>query len=49
MKNKIEKIIVALFVITMFFVMSISAHAERRHFYGAESSLSNISLDGVTI
>ena len=49
MKNKIEKIIVALFVVTMFFVMSISAHAERRHFYGAESSLSNISLDGVTI
>lgn len=49
MKNKIEKIIVALFVITMFFVMSISAHAERRYFYGAESSLSNISLDGVTI
>ncbi len=49
MKNKIEKIIVALFVITMFFVMSISAHAEIRHFYGAESSLSNISLDGVTI
>ena len=49
MENKIEKIIVALFVITMFFVMSISAHAERRYFYGAESSLSNISLDGVTI
>lgn len=51
MKNKIGKTIVLFFVLAMFLIMSISAHAETgsHHFFSAESSLSNIYLDGVTI
>ena len=52
MKNKIGKIIVSFFVIAMFLIMSISAHAETgsRYFFKSESMPSNpIVLDGVTI
>ena len=51
MKTKINQIVVLLFVLAMFFIMSISAHAEteRRYFFNSASSLSNIQLDGVTI
>lgn len=33
MKNIIDKIIVALFVVAMFFIMSVSAHAETGNRY----------------
>ena len=51
MKYKLDKIIVLFFVLAMFFIMSVSAHAETKsfHFYDAQSSLSNIELVGVTI
>lgn len=52
MKNKIDKIVVLLFILAMFFIMSISAHAEtgnHRYFFTSESLQSKIGLDGVTI
>ena len=38
MKNIIDKIIVALFVVAMFFLMSISAHAETGNRYYINSA-----------
>ena len=49
MKNKLDKIIVLLFVIAMFFLMSVSAYAETRHFFNSTTLSSAINLDGVTI
>ena len=51
MKNKIDKIVVLLFILAMFFIMSISAHAEtgNRYFFTSEILPSRIELDGVTI
>ena len=51
MKNKIDKIVVLLFILAMFFIMSISAHAETRdrYFFNSTSLPSKIELDGVTI
>jgi hypothetical protein len=51
MKNKIDKIVVLLFILAMFFIMSISAHAEtgNRYFFTSEILPSKIELDGVTI
>ena len=51
MKNKIDKIVVLLFILAMFFIMSISAHAETRdrYFFNSTSLPSRIELDGVTI
>lgn len=45
MKNIIDRIIVALFVITMFFIMSISAHAGtgNRYIFTSASSPSDIT------
>ena len=51
MKNKIDKIVVLLFILAMFFIMSISAHAEtgNRFFFTSASLQPEIRLDGVTI
>ena len=50
MKNKkIDRIIVLLFVFTMFFLMVVSAHADNRYFFTSQSMPSSIPLDGVTI
>ena len=51
MKTKIDQIIVFLFILAMFFIMSISAHAEtdRRYFFKSTSLPADINLDGVTI
>ena len=51
MKNKIDKIVVLLFILAMFFIMSISAHAEtgNRFFFDSTNLPSKIELDGVTI
>ena len=51
MKNKIDKIVVLLFILAMFFIMSISAHAETRdrYFFNSTSLPSEIKMDGVTI
>ncbi len=50
MKNKkIDRIIVLLFVFTMFFLMVVSAHADNRYFFTSQSMPSSILLDGVTI
>ena len=48
MKNRIEKIVVILFVFVMCLLMSISAHAGNRYFFGSEMN-PRIELDGVTI
>lgn len=48
MKNRIEKIVVILFVFAMCLLMSISAHAGNRYFFGSEMN-PRIELDGVTI
>ncbi len=50
MKNKkIDRIIVLLFVFTMFFLMVVSAHADNRYFFTSQSMPSSIPLDDVTI
>lgn len=51
MKNKIDKIVVLLFILAMFFIMSISAHAEtgNRYFFNSTSLPSEIKMDGLTI
>ena len=51
MKNKIDKIVVLLFILAMFFIMSISAHAEtgNRYFFTSEILPSKIRMEGVTI
>ena len=52
MKNKVDKIVVVLFVVTMCFLMSISAHAEtgNRYFFTSSSLPERITeIDGVTI
>lgn len=48
MKNRIEKIVVILFVFAMCLLMSISAHAGNSYFFGSEMN-PRIELDGVTI
>ena len=51
MKNKVDKIVVLLFIVTMCFLMTISAHAETENSYFLTSASlpSNIELNGVTI
>ena len=49
MKNIIDRIIVLLFIFTMFFLMVVSAHAENRYFFTSQTMPSSISLDDVTI
>lgn len=49
MKNRIEKIVVILFVFAMCLLMSISAHAENSYFFSSTTMPSEIGLDGVTI
>lgn len=49
MKNRIEKIVVILFVFAMCLLMSISAHAGNRYFFESGTLPSRIELDGVTI
>ena len=49
MKNRIEKIVVILFVFVMCLLMSISAHAGNRYFFSSTTMPSEIGLDGVTI
>ena len=49
MKNRIEKIVVILFVFAMCLLMSISAHAGNRYFFSSTTMPSEIGLDGVTI
>ena len=52
MKNKVDKIVVLLFIVTMCFLMSVSAHAETgdSYFFTSNCLLSDpIRLDGVTI
>lgn len=52
MKNRVDKIVVLLFVVAMCFLMSISAHAEtrNRYFFTSSSLPERITeIDGVTI
>ena len=51
MKNKVDKIVVLLFIVTMCFLMTISAHAEtgNRYFLTSASLPSKIELNGVTL
>lgn len=51
MKNRVDKIVVLLFVVTMCFLMSISAHAEtrNRYFFTSSSLPARIELDGMSI
>ena len=51
MKNKIDKLVVLLFILAMFFIMSISAHAEtgNRYFFNSTSLPPEIKMDGLTI
>ena len=52
MKNRVDKIVVLLFVVAMCFLMSISAHAETRNRYFFTSSSLPVritEIDGVTI
>lgn len=49
MKNIIDRIIVLLFIFTMFFLMVVSAHAGNRYFFSSQTMPSSISLDDVTI
>ena len=51
MKNKVDKIVVLLFIVTMCFLMTISAHAETENSYFLTSASlpSKIELNGVTI
>ena len=49
MKNIIDRIIVLLFIFTMFFLMVVSAHAENRYFFSSQTMPSSIVLDDVTI
>lgn len=49
MKNIIDRIIVLLFIFTMFFLMVVSAHAENRYFFTSQTMPSSIVLDDVTI
>ena len=51
MKNKVDKIVVLLFIVTMCFLMTISAHAETENSYFLTSASlpSNIELNGVTL
>ena len=51
MKNKLDKIIVLFFVLAMFFLMTVSAHAETKtcYFFDPETRLSEIKLENMTI
>lgn len=51
MKYKLDKIIVLFFVLAMFFLMSVSAHAETKtcYFFEPETRLSEIKLENMTI
>ena len=51
MKNKVDKIVVLLFIVTMCFLMTISAHAETENSYFLTSASlpSKIELNGVTL
>ena len=49
MKNIIDRIIVLLFIFTMFFLMVVSAHAGNRYFFSSQTMPSSIVLDDVTI
>ena len=51
MKYKLDKIIVLFFVLAMFFLMSVSAHAETKscYFFDPETRLSEIKLESMTI
>lgn len=49
MKNIIDRIIVLLFIFTMFFLMVVSAHAGNRYFFTSQTMPSSIVLDDVTI
>lgn len=49
MKNIIDRIIVLLFIFTMFFLMVVSAHAGNCYFFSSQTMPSSIVLDDVTI
>lgn len=51
MKNRVDKIVVLLFVVAMCFLMSVSAHAEtgNRHFFTSSYLPARIELDGMSI